>query len=302
VTGGASLTLRAPAKVNLRLSILARETSGYHQIETVFHALELADELTAALAGGDLRLTVDGADVGPVADNLVTQAARLFREVCGGPQGVHFRLVKRIPAGAGLGGGSSDAAAALLALNTLHREPLARDDLAALGATVGSDVPFFLCGSAHALAWGRGQRLMLLPPLPPRPVLIVVPASASPTAEAYQRLDEDPPPPAPSRTLSEAELLQWDDVAANAVNDFERVVLPDHPPLPAVRDTLQQAGAAPALLAGSGSALFGVFSDDAALEHAAQDITRNWPELRLVRTRTAAKKTPPPVERRRARS
>lgn len=284
---GASLTLRAPAKVNLRLSVLAREASGYHQIETVFHTLELSDELAVTLAGEGVHLVVDGPDVGPVADNLVMRAARLFQDACSVPPGIQLHLVKRIPAGAGLGGGSSDAAATLLALNSLCQAPLGLDALTDLGATLGSDVPFFLCGCPHALAWGRGQRLMPLPPLPPRPVLLVVPPFASPTADAYRRLDADAAPAASARSWSYTALLHWDGVAAAAVNDFERVVLPDHPPLPAVRDALQDAGAAPALLAGSGSTLFGVFPDESARERAAQNIARTWPELRLVQTRTA---------------
>jgi 4-diphosphocytidyl-2-C-methyl-D-erythritol kinase len=287
MNAGTALTLRAPAKVNLRLSVLAREMSGYHQIETVFHALDLADELTATAADGDIQLTVDGHDAGPVADNLVMRAARLFQEASGETIGVQFRLAKRIPAGAGLGGGSSDAAAALLAMNTLCREPLAPDALIALAATIGSDVPFFLCGSPHALAWGRGNRLLTLPPLPSRPVLVVAPPFASPTAEAYRRLAETPPPPAPARTWSYPALVHWDDVAAAAVNDFEPVFLPDHPPLQAALDALHSAGAAPALLAGSGSALFGVFRDEATRKDAARHMARTWPELRLIQTRTA---------------
>ncbi|MEJ2216433.1 MAG: 4-(cytidine 5'-diphospho)-2-C-methyl-D-erythritol kinase [Gemmatimonadota bacterium] len=283
----ASLTMEAPAKINLWLSVLAREASGYHQIETVFHALDLADELSVTLADRGFQLRVEGGDVGPSDDNLVTRATRVFQQRCGVPGGVQFRLVKRIPAGAGLGGGSSDAAAALLALNTLCHVPLVRDELIALGATIGSDVPFFLCGSAHALAWGRGQRLLPLPPLPQRPVLLVVPPFASPTAEAYRRLSDVATRPAPAGALSHAALLRWDDVAASAGNDFERVVLPEHPPLMAVRDALKADGAAPALLTGSGSAVFGVFHDDVSRERAAADIGRDWPDFQLVHTRTA---------------
>lgn len=282
-----SLTLEAPAKINLWFSVLAREASGYHQIETAFHALDLTDELSVTLVDRGFELRVEGADVGPTDDNLVTQATRLFQETCGFPRGVELRLVKRIPAGAGLGGGSSDAAAALLALNRLCHEPLARDELTALGATIGSDVPFFLCGSAHALAWGRGQRLLPLPSLPQRPVLLVVPPFTSPTGEAYRRLSDVAMPAAAARTLNHAALLRWDDVAANASNDFERVVLAEHPPLMAVRAALRAGGATPALLAGSGSAMFGVFHDAVSRERTAADIGRGWPDFKLLRTRTA---------------
>lgn len=153
------LQLRAPAKLNLHLAVLARETSGYHQIETVFCALELADRLEVRRAGAGIVLEVDGADLGPSEENLAHRAARTFYEAAAIAPEAEIRLEKHIPVGAGLGGGSSDAAAAMRALNMLHGTPLDEAALLQAAATLGSDVPFFLSGGPLALAWGRGERI-----------------------------------------------------------------------------------------------------------------------------------------------
>ncbi len=287
-----SLTLRAPAKVNLRLRVLAREASGYHRLETVFCALELADTLEAARAPGAVALEVEGAEVGPAEENLVVRAARVFGEAAGVEPDVRFRLTKRIPAGAGLGGGSSDAAAALRALNALHDEPLGHDTLLELAAGLGADVPFFLCGSNHALAWGRGERLLALPALPARPALVVKPSFSIATGDAYRWLAASrrggAGADAGARVLHHDRLAGWDDVAGAAGNDFEAVVFAEHPILEAVRDALRHAGAAPALLAGSGSAVFGVFGDEAARAAAADAVAERWPDMEVIETATAS--------------
>lgn len=286
-----AITLRAPAKVNLRLRVLARETSGYHQLETVFQALELADTLEAVATPGEgAALTVEGADVGPVHENLVTKAARAFTEATGLEAGARFRLVKRIAAGTGLGGGSSDAAAALRALNALNGEPLDRDRLLNTGARIGADVPFFLCGSPLALGRGRGERLAPWPPLPRRPVLVAIPTFRMATADAYRALDDLRSDAGPDRGYEPADPAApatWDDAADLAVNDFEKIVLAMHPVLRELRAALVSAGARPALLAGSGSAMFGVFTDETARDRTAEHLAGTWPDVDVVGTHTA---------------
>ena len=281
------MTVRARAKVNLWLRVLAREASGYHQIHSLFCALDLADELTFESAAA-LQLTVIGADVGPVEQNLVYRAARAFFEATDTDDGVHISLAKHIPAGAGLGGGSSDAAATLDALNRRAGSPLVRTELLRIAARLGSDVPFFLCGSPLALAAGYGERLQPLPPLPSRPVLVLMPPFGSSTAQAYADLDRDregkPLDFAPDTIEA---TLTWEAVAARAHNDFEPVIYTRHPELRAARDDLLQAGAGIALLAGSGAAVWGVFEDDEARDIAAAAVARDgW---RVERTRTAAR-------------
>jgi len=263
-----SVSIDAPAKVNLRLSILAREASGYHSLESLFCAISLADRVTVrrAGAGAGVALRVDGdVDTGPPERNLAVRAARAFHAALGSEPALEIELAKRIPSAAGLGGGSSDAAATLLALNALHGEPLGSGLLLQLAIELGSDVPFFLCGSPLALGWGRGERLLALPPLPARAVLVAHPGVAMPTAEAFARIAEERgPSPAPRAfRIHAAELADWDSVAPMAENDFEPPVTARIPVLRDALAAMRGAGAEVALLAGSGSSVFGVFREDA---------------------------------------
>ena len=169
----------AHAKINLRLVVLAEETSGYHQIETIFCRIALADELSIATAGdAGLTLDVRDADVGPVDDNLVMRAARAWFEAAGIAAHHAITLRKRVPAGAGLGGGSSDAAAALSLLDRMHDQILGPDRLLEIAASLGSDVPFFMVDAPLALAWGRGERILTQPGPDAAPAVVVVPATA----------------------------------------------------------------------------------------------------------------------------
>ena len=161
-------TLRVPAhaKVNLFLRILARESSGFHQVETAFALLELADELVLRRtggAGGGISLDVQGAaDLGPADENLAVRAARMLLDATGNRFGVAITLIKRIPVRAGLGGGSSDAAATLHAVNALAGNAVPRQELMHFATRLGADVAFFASGAPLALAWGRGERQLRL--------------------------------------------------------------------------------------------------------------------------------------------
>jgi 4-diphosphocytidyl-2-C-methyl-D-erythritol kinase len=253
------IVLHAHAKINLWLRIVAREQdTGYHQIETAFCRLRLSDELRFESLPEGFVLTVEGADLGEPADNLVTRAASAFRDETGLDPAVHVRLTKRIPAGAGLGGGSSDAATTLLALNRIHGWPLAGTALHEIACRLGADVPFFLSGAALALGWGRGDRLLGLPGPPAANVCLVCPPIPIPTADAYRALDvrHTAPPPMP---LEPGVLRSWDEIAEHAHNDFESVASRWVGDFAAIRAALLDAGARLALLAGSGSAVFGVF-------------------------------------------
>lgn len=273
----------APAKVNLRLCILAREESGYHQLETVFCAITLADRVVVARGEAGIRLEVEGGvDVGPPERNLAVRAAERFHREMGIAPAVDLHLTKHIPAAAGLGGGSSDAAAVLRALNTLHGDPLPRAALLQLAIELGADVPFFLCGSPLALAWGRGERLLPLPPLPPRPVLVAHPGVAMPTAEAFREVAaQRAGGHIPEATLIDPDALRsWEGVAALARNDFEPVVLGRIPILVQGLAAMREAGARISLLAGSGSSTFAVFDSAHALAIASDKLNalgmRTW--------------------------
>jgi 4-diphosphocytidyl-2-C-methyl-D-erythritol kinase len=257
----------APAKVNLFLRILSREASGYHTLETLFCALSLADTVTVRRGAPGIRLQVEGGvDTGPAERNLCMRAAERFYAALDTAPAIDIHLAKKVPSAAGLGGGSSDGAATLRALNALHGEPFDRAALLRMAAGLGSDVPFFLCGSPLALAWSRGERLLGLPPLPSRPVIVAHPGVAMPTAEAFQRLaarrgGEYAPE---ARAIPLEALREWNAVAALAENDFEEVVAEQIPFIHLATSALRQGGARIAMMAGSGSSVFGVFDGEEA--------------------------------------
>jgi 4-diphosphocytidyl-2-C-methyl-D-erythritol kinase len=178
------LTVQAHAKVNLFLRVLAREASGYHGLETLFTLLELHDTLTVERIGSGVELTVDGADTGPTEENLAYRAAAMVLDATGRSFGVRIHIDKRIPVQAGLGGGSADGAAALVAANALAGRSVPQPELLHFAAKLGSDVPFLAAGAPMALAWGHGERMFRLPPPPAAPALVAVPHVQVPTARA----------------------------------------------------------------------------------------------------------------------
>lgn len=270
--------VRAPAKVNLRLRVLAREESGYHALETVFCAVSLCDEIVVQRAAGGVSLEVTGG--APTVDpeqNLVVRAARAYLAASGMPGGVALRLTKRIPAEAGLGGGSSDAAATLAAMSALHAEDAGEvrgPPLLPLAAELGSDVPFFLCGSPLALAWSRGENLLALPPLPTRPVLIAHPGRGISTAAAFRHLAEARGPRfrAAPAAIPLAELRDWGGIGDIAVNDFEQPAIREMPVLGTALEAMRGAGALVAMLSGSGASVFGAFASVQARDAVAEEI------------------------------
>lgn len=284
MTSPDSVTRAAPAKVNLLLRVLGERSDGFHDIETLFQAVGLHDDVEVALAdGGGVGLEVAGADLGPATSNLAYRAAAAVLEAAGSRQGMQVRLEKRIPAGAGLGGGSSDAAAVLLCANALLGEPLDATELAGFAAELGSDVPFFLGESTLALGTGRGQLLEALMPLPVADLVLVLPPVHVSTAWAYGALDER------RRGGGEAPCLglrgdaprDWREVADLAGNDFEAVAAAMHPEVATSLDALRASGAAPALLSGSGSACYGIFSESGVAVEVARALSLRlgWPAL-----------------------
>lgn len=264
----------APAKVNLRLRVLARQESGYHSLETLFCAISLSDEVIVARAADGVSLEVDGAP--PTAapeQNLVVRAARAYLHAAGLTGGLSLRLTKRIPVEGGLGGGSSDAAATLRALDALRASEAGAStapDLLTLGADLGSDVPFFLCGSPFALGWGRGENLLALPPLPARPVLIAHPGRGVSTPAAFRHLaaTRGPSYRAAPAAIPLERLRDWDAVAGIAVNEFEPPATEEIPVLGTAIEAIRESGALVAMLAGSGACVFGVFPSESSRDAA----------------------------------
>ncbi len=265
--------LASHAKVNLFLRVLAREDDGFHGLETLFCRIRLADELEVERRETQgVTLESGDADLGPVEQNLAVRAAKAVLEATGNRFGVHLTLAKRIPVRAGLGGGSSNAAATLVAVNHLANNAIPRHELLQFGARLGSDVPFFLSGGAFALGWGHGERLIRLPPLPSAPALLLVPPIGVATAEAYRWVDQARRP-GTSRgavALDLDALSSWGSIGRMAGNEFESVVFGRHPEIRAAFDALTATHPLLCRMSGSGSAVFAVYRtsrerDDAKL-------------------------------------
>jgi 4-diphosphocytidyl-2-C-methyl-D-erythritol kinase len=268
--------VRVPAfaKINLRLEILGKRPDGFHELRTIFQAISLKDELRfRATRKPGIELRVSGNDSlsgEPIEKNLVYRAVDAARCELGISDGVAIDLRKSIPAGRGLGGGSSDAAAALIGYLRLVKKRLPRECLFTIGASLGADVPFFLEGG-RALGIGKGDEIYPLPDILKRHLLIVSPNSVHvPTPDAYRWLN------APQLTNSAGNpklygfcALAWSLQGGPLLNDFEEAVFQQHPRLAEIKRELLQNGASEALLAGSGSAVFGVFPSPAKARRAA---------------------------------
>ena len=255
---GPAARLVAQAKVNLVLRVLAREASGFHGLETLFCRLALGDLVTVRALDRDARSLDCDADAGPPERNLAWRAALAYRERTGWPRGFAIEVAKRIPIGGGLGGGSADAGAVLRLLNALAPAPIAEADLLALAMPLGSDVPFLTTTTPLALAWSRGERMLALPPLPARRVLLAVAGEGVPTADAYRWLAESRGAFAPAPALLDAgDCTTWRGVAAIAANDFEPVVFARAPHVAAAHRALgAHADGAVIRMSGSGATVF----------------------------------------------
>jgi 4-diphosphocytidyl-2-C-methyl-D-erythritol kinase len=286
VTG---VRVAAHAKINLFLRILARESSGYHQIETAFALLDLADELEVRRLDSGVTLEVEGPDLGPVEENLAVRAARAVLDATGNRFGVALRLTKRIPVRAGLGGGSSDAAAALHAVNAIAGNAVPRHELLNIAARLGADVAFCASGAPLALAWGRGERLFRLPAPPAAPALIAVPPVAVATPDAYRWWDEANPTPVPRGpvVLDAEAFVTWGSIGRLGGNDFESTVFAKHPPLRALYERLAGTGPAWVRLCGSGSAVAAVYKKETERDDAAQRLGTKAQAVIATTTRAA---------------
>jgi 4-diphosphocytidyl-2-C-methyl-D-erythritol kinase len=269
-----SVRVPAYAKVNLRLDVLGRRADGYHELRTIFQAISLHDTLVLESKrepGIDLRIAGNPQLAGePGRDNLVYRAIEELGREIKFQQGVRAVLTKRIPVGRGLGGGSSDAAAALLGILRLSRKRVAPERLLEIASKLGADVPFFLQGG-RALGIGRGDEIYPLPDQKRREVLVISPHDiAVPTKDAYRWLAEQlTNEDGPSKLMRFCALC-WSPQGGALSNDFEAAVFPRYPRLAAIKRELLQQGAAEASLAGSGSAVFGVYQHPAKARRAAR--------------------------------
>ncbi len=270
---GQAARIAAQAKLNLHLRVLAREESGYHSIETIFHRIDLADDILVEVTDGERSIDVDGAETGPPEANLAYRAAAAYAMQAGWPNGFRIELVKKIPVGAGLGGGSADAGGVLRILDFLSPQPLGETALLAIGGSLGADVPFLASNAVMAFAWGHGERMMAFPPLPRCDLILMSPAFSVSTVDAYGWLDADraaavsrvtvgaesvPTPESSPFTIDTWELSTWAGLSKFARNDFEAVVAARHPKMLEYLDRLRNSRAIFAQMSGSGSTVFGV--------------------------------------------
>jgi 4-diphosphocytidyl-2-C-methyl-D-erythritol kinase len=271
------------AKINLDLRILAREESGYHQLETLFQRITLADDVHVTISRGTgiSVICTPAVDV-PMQGNLAWRAAAAYRDAAAWPPrsfAITITIAKRIPAGAGLGGGSADAGAVLRALNALNPTPLALDALLTLAAPLGADVPFLTTESSLALAWGRGERMLALPPLPLRSVHCALFRNGVNTVAAYAAL-------AAARTrgavtgagsvLHDAQTLaNWSAIHAQSRNDFEQPIFALRPDIAAVHVAWRSAAPdALVRMSGSGATVIALVY---GVSDAVTEVAAAWP-------------------------
>lgn len=263
------ITLKAPAKINLSLSITGRRQDGYHLLRSVMQAVTLFDTVTVSKQPGrDITITCDKAGIPRDPSNIAYKAAAAFFSQVGLPfSGLQIDIRKVIPSQAGLGGGSADGAAVIVALDKLFDTRLEQDALIRIGLSVGADIPFCLLGGT-ALAEGIGELLTPVSPLPACHIVISKPPVGVSTAEAYRKFDQAAYP-YPDRTdplleaLSQGDLLK---IADGMYNLFEELI-----PLPevaAIKALMAQHGALQAVMSGSGSAVYGIFDSRDKAENA----------------------------------
>ena len=283
-----TLTLRPPAKINWSLRIGRRREDGYHDVETILQSIDLSDTLVFTRKAGPFGFTSSAADVPADESNLIWRAARALWTAAGrtdDPRDAHAKLTKAIPVGAGLGGGSADAAAALVGLNAIWNLKFPAAVLAHIGASLGADVPFFMTGGT-AMGVGRGDRIYPLVDVKPMGLVIIKPSFGVSTADAYRWLDEDGLTQ-PSQGGGLDLQAGWPAGMLHIINDLQAPVARRHPVIQDAIDACRREGALAAAMTGSGSAVFGVFQSAAALRAARRLRRRDWLVV-VTRTLTRA--------------
>lgn len=265
------LALQSPAKINLHLRILGKRPDGFHEISTLMCKIALADTIDIARGDGSKPATISCSDPSVPTDesNLAMKAVRLFEGKTGTAKPWQIHLEKRIPAGAGLGGGSGNAATVLKGLNAMEGNPLSRPDLLELASQIGSDVPFFLLDESAGMATGRGENVIPQPFPWQLPIILIKPPFPIPTPWAYKNWEFSKELPG---CVYATQLCPWGEM----VNDLERPVFEKHLLLPALKSMLLESGlATAALMSGSGSTMFAVTRSTSDAEELAA-IAREW--------------------------
>ncbi|MCK4857377.1 MAG: 4-(cytidine 5'-diphospho)-2-C-methyl-D-erythritol kinase [candidate division Zixibacteria bacterium] len=266
MTESASITLKAPAKINLFLKVLGKRPDGYHDIYSLLQTVNLCDTLRLSRRDAGIKIESDSASIPVDESNLVAKAFSLLQKETGFSGGIHCKLKKEIPVGAGLGGGSSDAAAALKGINQLLGLGLVVERLAAIGANIGSDIPFFF-SSGQAIISGRGEDVLTINLPTGYEIILIVPDFAISTAWAYSQLrfplTRHSAPPTFYLAESVPDLFES---LKKIGNDFQSIVADNFPEVGTCTGNLWQAGAKHVALTGSGSAFYGLFEGDSGFD------------------------------------
>jgi 4-diphosphocytidyl-2-C-methyl-D-erythritol kinase len=271
-----SIELFTHAKINLRLDILGKRPDGYHDIRTVFQKITLGDELSIAITTNETTVTCDNPQVPQNEGNLAYTAARVMLDRYKIKDGVKIAIRKRIPVAAGLGGGSSNAAATLMGINQLFALGLSNEELMETGKEIGADVPFFIFGKS-ARATGIGEILEPLEIASPLWLLLITPDIPISTAWAYGNIRSGLTNRENNINILDC-INHLDEVIAILSNDLEKVVIPGYPVIQTIKDELLNKGAKGSLMSGSGSTVFGIFESETAAKEAFTQIKRqkNW--------------------------
>jgi 4-diphosphocytidyl-2-C-methyl-D-erythritol kinase len=264
------ITIKAPAKINLCLSVLGKRPDGYHEVEMLMQMVGLYDKITVARGSRGIKVKCDNGSVPSDETNMAWKAAAAMLKLSGNNMGLEIEIEKAIPVAAGLGGGSGDAAVVLAAANKLLRTGLRRERLAQVGAELGMDVPFFFYGPT-AMARGRGDLITPLPPLPKFSVLLVNPGFETPTAWVYKNLNLRLTKKVDCNKIAR---LTVRNIAEELHNDLETVTASAHPVIGKIEKALRAQGSAGVCMSGSGPTVFGIFETKNACRTAAENLSR----------------------------
>ena len=277
------VTEKAYAKLNLTLEVGEKRPDGYHELISVMTSATLHDTVTVEKADA-ITLLCDRTDLPTDGRNLAVKAAQAFFETTGIKGGCHISLEKRIPSEAGLGGGSSDAAAVLRALRNIYAPDMPTEELESIGAQVGSDVPYCVRGGT-VLCRGRGEQMTTLPDMPPCWYVIVKPEEAFSTGKMYGKIDRQKPQVVSTTALLMEELDRGNlaEIAVHMNNTFQEVIS-EKSRVWDIQSRLLKAGALNAMMSGSGSAVFGIFDEEETAKAAAEALKKTYPQTFLAQS------------------
>lgn len=279
------IIIEAPAKVNLTLDVKSRYPDGYHELETVMHQIDLLDKVTIETAPGGVEVASNSSLIPHNQENLAYRAAELILKTCGSGEGIKIYIEKNIPVGAGLAGGSTDAAAVLKGINSLYNYGINQKTLMEMGLKIGADVPFCLSNQT-AIARGKGEKLTPLEKEVKLLMVLVKPDFQISTAEVYREFEFNRVEQIPdiSSFLEAWKHYNIIGIAKNMVNVLESVSIRKYHNIAVIKNKLKELGALNAVMSGSGPSVVGVFEDQSLAGHAVNQLKKEYQEVYLVST------------------